>query len=282
MASAHFLCELVLGKRPGEDYVVGGQGGKKGADVVLNGAGDGEAFVGVAEAGEGLEEIGNAFAKANLAGEEGLKGVLWRCVGGGELVEADAIGDDVDFFGWESHLEEGASCYGGGDGDGVGGRVDLFFADGDVGFAERLRYVPAAVLFGDDVFLIALMGGAAIANEDAAVGLDFAAGEQTGTGDGYEGVTGGDTAAGPAVEGEGVPGVHLRGDGGWVEACAVEQVVCGVNEGKGADERAGKAFALQTCPGPRGVDLLKMPFAVQLVCQFKVVIDTKDGQGDLH
>jgi hypothetical protein len=25
-----------------------------------------------------------------------------------------------------------------------------------------------------------------------------------------------------------------------------------------------------------------MPSSVQLVCQFKVVIDTKDGKGDLH
>ena len=62
----------------------------------------------------------------------------------------------------------------------------------------------------------------------------------------------------------------------------VEQIVCRVNQGKGADEGAGKAFALQAGPGPGGVDLLKMSSAVQLVCQLKVMIDTKDCQGDLH
>jgi len=55
-----------------------------------------------------------------------------------------------------------------------------------------------------------------------------------------------------------------------------------VKERKGTDERAGKAFAFQPRPGPGGIDLLKMPSPVQLVCQFKVVIDTKDCEGDLH
>ena len=171
---------------------------------------------------------------------------------------------------------------GGRHGDGVGERIDFFFADGDVGFAEGLRYVPAAVLVCDDVFLIALVGRAAIADELSAVGLHFVAGEQACAGDGDECVAGGDSAAGPAIEGEGVPGVHLRGECGRVEACAVEQVVGGVDERKGADERTGKAFALQSSPGPGGIDLLKMPSPVELVCQFKVVIDTKDCQGDLH
>ena len=107
-------------------------------------------------------------------------------------------------------------------------------------------------------------------------------GEQAGAGDGDEGVAGGDLVVGPAVEGEGVPGVHLRGDGGRIEARVVEQIVSCVDERKDADEGAGEAFALQARPGPGGVDLLKMSSAVQLVCQFKVVIDTKDGQGDLH
>ena len=82
----------------GEDDVVRGQGGEKGADVVLNGAGDGEAFVRVLEAGEGLKEIGDAFAQADLTGEEDLEGVLRWVFGAGEVIEADAVGDDVDFF----------------------------------------------------------------------------------------------------------------------------------------------------------------------------------------
>jgi hypothetical protein len=55
-------------------------------------------------------------------------------------------------------LEEGTFCDGRGDCDGVGCGVDFFFAEGDVGFAEGLREIPAAVLFGEDVFLIALVG----------------------------------------------------------------------------------------------------------------------------
>jgi hypothetical protein len=62
----------------------------------------------------------------------------------------------------------------------------------------------------------------------------------------------------------------------------VEQVVSCVDERKGADERAGEAFALQASPGPGGIDLLKMASSAELVCQFKVVIDTKDGQGNFH
>jgi len=147
-----------LRESAGEDDVVGGQGGEKGADVVLNGAGDGEAFGGVLEPGEGLEEIGDAFAKADLTGEEHFEGVLRWVFGAGEVIEADSVGDDVDFFCGDSHGYEGALGYGGRYGDGVGERVDFFFAYGDVGLAERLGHVPAAVLVCDDVFLIALVG----------------------------------------------------------------------------------------------------------------------------
>ena len=135
------------------------------------------------QAGEGLEEIGDAFAEADLAGEEDFKGVTRRIFGAGEVIEADAVGDDVNFFGRDAHLEKGASGDRRGDGDGVGSGVDLFFADGDVRLAERLGQVPAAILVGDDVLLKALVGRAAIADEDAAVGLHLAAGEQAGTGD---------------------------------------------------------------------------------------------------
>ncbi len=138
VAGAHFFCELCLRERAGEDDVIGGQGGEKGADVVLNGAGDGEVFVRVLEAGEGLEEIGDAFAQADLTGEEDLEGVLRRVFGAGEVIEADAVGNDVDLFRGDSHCNEGTLGYGGGYGDGVGERVDLFFADGDVGLAEGL------------------------------------------------------------------------------------------------------------------------------------------------
>ena len=75
------------------------------------------------------------------------------------------------FSGCEAHLEKRTPRDCGGDGDRVGGGVDLFFANGDVRLVERLREVPAAILVGDDVFLKPLVGGAAIADEDTSVGL---------------------------------------------------------------------------------------------------------------
>src|SRR5260370_36104540 len=127
---------------------------------------------------------------------------------------------------------------------------DFFFADGDVGLAEGWREVPATVLFCDDVFLIALVGRASVADESSAVGLYFVSGEQACSGDGDEGVAGFDLAVGPAVEGEGVPVVHLRRHGGWIEARSVEQVVRCVNERKGADEGTGESFEFQHVRGP--------------------------------
>ena len=149
-------------------------------------------------------------------------------------------------------------------------------------FEERLGQVPAAVLFCDVIFLIALMGGAAITDEDSSGGLDSTSGEQTCAGDGDEGIAGGDSVVGPAVEGEGVPVIQLRGKRGRIEAHMVEQVVGGVKRRKGGDERTRKAFAFQPGPGPGGVDLLEVRSAVQLVCEFEVVIDAKDCEGDLH
>ncbi len=67
-----------------------------------------------------------------------------------------------------------------------------------------------------------------------------------------------------------------------MKAGAVEEIVGGVKEGKAADEGAGKTFALEPCPGPGGVDLLKMIAAVELVREFEVVEDSKDGLGNFH
>jgi len=126
------------------------------------------------------------------------------------------------------------------------------------------------------------MRGAAIADEDAAVGLDLASGEQAGAGDGDEGVAGGDSVAGPAIEAEGGPGVHLRGESPGVEAGAMEEIVGGVKEREAADEGAGEAFAFQSCPGPGGVDLLEVIAPVQLMREFEVVEDSKDGLSNFH
>jgi hypothetical protein len=67
-----------------------------------------------------------------------------------------------------------------------------------------------------------------------------------------------------------------------VEAGAVEEIVGCVKERKGADEGTGQAFALQSCPGPGGVDLLEMIAAVELVREFEVMEDSKDGLGNFH
>ena len=112
--------------------------------------------------------------------------------------------------------------------------------------------------------------------------LDFAAGEQAGAGDCDEGVAGRDAAGGPAVEAEGGAGVELRGDAGSDEAGASEEIVGSVKKGKGADEGARETFALEPCPGPGGVDLLKVIAAVELMREFEVVEDSKDGLSDIH
>jgi hypothetical protein len=67
-----------------------------------------------------------------------------------------------------------------------------------------------------------------------------------------------------------------------VEATAVQEVISGVKEGVTADEGAWQAFAFQASPGPSGVDLLEMIAAVELVREFEVVEDSKDGLGDFH
>jgi hypothetical protein len=43
-----------------------------------------------------------------------------------------------------------------------------------------------------------------------------------------------------------------------------------------------KTLALQSCPRPGGVDLLKMISPVQLMRQFEVMEDSKDRLGNFH
>jgi hypothetical protein len=67
-----------------------------------------------------------------------------------------------------------------------------------------------------------------------------------------------------------------------VEAGAVEQIVGGVKERIAADERVREAFAFEACPGPGGVNLLEVITAVELMREFEVVEDSKDGLGNFH
>jgi hypothetical protein len=55
-----------------------------------------------------------------------------------------------------------------------------------------------------------------------------------------------------------------------------------VEQGEATDQRAGQAFALQSGPRPSGVDLLEMISPVQLMRQFEVMEDSKDGLGNFH
>ena len=158
MAGAHSFCELSLGEDAGEVDLVGRESGEEGAYIVLNPTDDGELFVGVLKASEGLKEVGDAFAKGDLPGKEDFEGAARRFSGAGELIETDAIGDDVNLFGCDAHLDEGTFGDCRGNGDGVGGVVDFFFACPDVRLGEGLRQMPAAIFFGDEIFLIALVG----------------------------------------------------------------------------------------------------------------------------
>ncbi|HEX4578288.1 MAG TPA: hypothetical protein VH117_13110, partial [Edaphobacter sp.] len=67
-----------------------------------------------------------------------------------------------------------------------------------------------------------------------------------------------------------------------IETGVVEQIVRCVKEGKATYHGAGKAFALESCPGPGGVDFLEMITAVQLMREFEVMEDSKDGLSYFH
>jgi hypothetical protein len=106
VAGAHLFCDLGLRENSDEDDVVGGQRCEKAAHVILNAADDGETLLRMLQTGEGLEQIGNSFADADLAGEEDFKGVSWRVFGSGEVIKSDAVGYYVNFFGREAHLQK--------------------------------------------------------------------------------------------------------------------------------------------------------------------------------
>ena len=129
-----------------------------GAESVLHAAGDGKARARMMQTGKGLEQVRDAFAQADLAGEEDFKGIGGRRLGGSELVEADAVGDDVELVHGDAHGEEGATGDVGGDGDGVGEFVDGLFATKNVAGRRYGGKAPAAMLLGHEFILKALVG----------------------------------------------------------------------------------------------------------------------------
>jgi hypothetical protein len=135
VAGAHLFCKFDLREGTGEDYIIGWQRGEKGPHIVLNGPGEGQAFLRVLEPGECLKQVWNAFPNAHLPCEEYLEGIRRGSFSACELVETDTVGNDVDFVGCDAHLDERSFRGCRRDGDGVSQRVDFFFADGDVRLA---------------------------------------------------------------------------------------------------------------------------------------------------
>jgi len=62
----------------------------------------------------------------------------------------------------------------------------------------------------------------------------------------------------------------------------VKEKIGGVKERKTADKGVGKAFALQSGPWPGGVNLLEMIAPVELMREFEVMEDSKDGLCNFH
>ena len=73
MAGAHCFCEFRLGECAGEGYIFDGESREEWTDLVLDGSDYGEMLFGVLEAGEGLQEVRDSFAEADLAREEELE-----------------------------------------------------------------------------------------------------------------------------------------------------------------------------------------------------------------
>lgn len=250
--------------------------------MILDSADDGQVFAGMFEAGEGLEEVRNAFAEADLTSEEDLKRVGWRWLGAAEAIETNTVGNNVDLFCRNAHFDERAASDRGGDRYCIGGRVNLLFAASDVRLVEGLGQLPSAIFFGEDLLLKSLVCGTAVANKDPAVGLNLSTGEQTGAGDADEDVAGDDAGGSPAIEGESVPRCHLRRHARGVERCSLEKIVGRVEVREAAYERVRQAFALESRPGPGGIDLREVIAFVELMREFEMMEDSKDGLGNSH
>src|SRR6202012_79359 len=148
---------------------------------------------------------------------------------------------------------------------------------------------PAAELVGEELFLVALVSGAAVADEDAAVALDESAGAEAGAGDADERVdflfaaqSSVEMRFGPAVEGDGVGVAERVAQPGEIDGRAAGEVLGHMQPGEGFDFVAGKAFALEPRPGPGGVDAAQVTAAIEFTREFKVMEDAEDGLDDLH
>ena len=188
----------------------------------------------------------------------------------------------MQFGGRDAHLEEGPGGEGGGDDDGVGVAVDGLFAEGVAGVADGLVDLPALVFLGEEILLEALVGGASIADEDAATRLEEPAGLEAGAGDGDEGVAGGEAAEGVLVEGEGVGVAEVVVEPAGEEMVPAQEVLGRVKPGEGLDFGAGDGFAGEAGAGPGGEDGGEMAAGIQLAGEIEVMEDAEDGLDDAH
>ena len=172
------------------------------------------------QAGKGLQQVGNAFLQTDLSGEEDFKGVGGRSLGRLEAVQPNAVGDDVNLFGGNAHVDEGLARYVGRNSDGVGQFVDRLFAAQDVIGGLRVGQGPTTMLCFKNRKLRALVGRAAVADELASQRLHLWTRRETCAGDGNQSVAGLDLAAQPSVETIGVPLVEEAVERVTVEAGA--------------------------------------------------------------
>ena len=75
VAARHESGQFGLGDRSSKSYILGGEDGEHGAEVVLHGADEGEVYARMAQAGKGLEQVRDSFAQTDLAGKEDFEGI---------------------------------------------------------------------------------------------------------------------------------------------------------------------------------------------------------------
>lgn len=282
VAGAHEAGKLGLRDGAEELHLAGGEAVEDGLHVRRRRADDAQTLGRVLEAFERLEEVRDTLAQADRPGEQDLEAIFGRVGDLLEVLKADPVGDGVDLLGGHAHLEEGAAREGGGHGDGVSRLVALLLAQRDADVGGGVFNIPAALLVGDDLFLVAMMGGATIAEVSAAALLNQPSGLEAGAGDADEGIAWDDAAQRPLVEEESVCVIELVTWPGGQESALMQDHLGRVDPGEGFDACVGQAFTLQARPGPGGIDATEMATAFELAAEFKVVKDTEDGLGHDH
>ena len=145
----------------------------------------------------------------------------------------------------------------GGNGDGVAGGVDGLFAAGVARIGGRRGDAPAAELVGEKLFLVALVGGTAVADEDAAGRWIRAPARRlepempmSASIFVWPGLRG-ETSVGPAVEGDGVGVTERVAEPGEIDGRAAGEVLGHVQPGEGFDFVVGRGLRASAAPRAR-------------------------------